>query len=121
MSKTKKPAANGSRRSPAQGRALVEQWQRSGESVSEFCRRESVGPHVLRYWLSREANGSTGENFFVVEAAERRPERGSIDRPSESLGMAGASSGAAVIVVLPDATAGLVAKTVQALLRGRES
>jgi transposase-like protein len=42
------------RRSAADGRALIDQWQRSGMSVTEFCRDHAMAAHVLWYWLSRE-------------------------------------------------------------------
>jgi len=113
MVKAKKTDVAGTpRRSAAQGRKLVAQWRSSGQSVTEFCRERSVGPHVLRYWLSREAGGTSGEDFFVVQAAGGRP-----SALGETASPTGALDGTAVIVVLPGAAAGYVAKTVQALLR----
>jgi len=114
MGKGRKNVAGAPRRSAEEGRALVAQWRSSGQSISEFCRGRSLGSHVLRYWLSREAGGASGEDFFVVQTGERRG-------VSEAANAAGAMDGTAVIVVLPGAAAGHVAKTVQALLRGTES
>lgn len=102
------------RRSAAQGRALVESWRRSGASVSEFCRRQGVKEHVLRYWVSREPTRSSQpaararSEFFVVSA----PEVASGAPSSMATG-----AGGAFIVVLPEATAGLLVQTLRGLLR----
>ena len=102
-------------RSAAQGRALVEQWRQSGLSVSEFCRRQAVGAHVLRYWLLREAKpgvtAATGDAFYVVSAPG-----------AESAEIGGASmsgrgrAGSAVIVVLPAVTSEQLVRTLRGLL-----
>ena len=98
------------RLSAMQGRALVDQWRRSGLSVSAFCRTRGVREHVLRYRLSREPTPSEpaaaqGE-FFVVSA------------PGKALPAAPASNGAttAVIVLLPAVAAGELVQTLRALL-----
>jgi hypothetical protein len=106
------------RRSAAQGRALVEQWRRSGESVTEFCRGQAVGAQVLRYWLSRETarkeSGATA-GFYVVSAAEKEREGESVARASSS-GAAGGRPGSAVIVVLPAVTSAELVRTLRGLL-----
>jgi len=90
-------------RSAEQGRALVKQWRQSGLSVSEFCRRQAVGAHVLRYWLLRDAKpgatAATGDAFYVVSA----PSAESAEIAQVSMGGRGRAGGA-VIVVLPAAT-----------------
>ena len=93
-----------------QGRTLVEQWRRSGLSVSEFCRSQGVREHVLRYRLSLETTPSEpaahrGE-FFVVSA------------PGKALTPSPASNGAttAVLVMLPAVTPGELVQTLRALL-----
>jgi len=98
------------RLSAMQGRALVEQWRRSGLSVSAFCRTRGVREHVLRYRLSRESTPSEpaapqGE-FFVVSA----PERALASAP------AGDRAATAVIVMLPAVTPGELVQTLRALL-----
>lgn len=99
-------------RSAVQGRALVEQWRQSGLSVSEFCRHQAVGAHVLRYWLSREtkrcAKGATADAFYVVSAPEADP--AALARPSAREGSR------AVIVVLPTATSEQLGQTLRGLL-----
>ena len=105
------------RRSAAQGRALVERWRRSGASVSEFCRRQAVKEHVLRYWVSRETRSSkpaarARSEFFVVPAPEMSPKMASAAPSSMAMG---ASS--AFIVVLPAATAELLLRTLRGLLQ----
>ncbi|MEY4551499.1 MAG: hypothetical protein RL685_7694 [Pseudomonadota bacterium] len=115
MGKPKEAGGGRGRLSATQGRALVEQWRRSGLSVSEYCRARGVGEHVLRYRLSREATPSKsvapqGE-FFVVSA------------PTMAPGVAHASdgnrAGGAVIVMLPAVTPAELVQTVRGLLEGR--
>ena len=102
-------------RSAAQGRALVEQYRQSGLSVSEFCRRQAVGAHVLRYWLSREARpdatAATKDAFYVVSA----PGAESVQRGRPSMG-GGNRAGGAVIVVLPALTSKQLVRTLRGLL-----
>jgi hypothetical protein len=102
-------------RSAAQGRALVEQYRQSGLSVSEFCRRQAMGAHVLRYWLSREARpgatAATKDAFYVVSA----PGTESAQRGRPSMG-GGSRAGGAVIVVLPALTSKQLVRTLRGLL-----
>lgn len=102
-------------RSAAQGRALVAHYRQSGLSVSEFCRRQAVGAHVLRYWLSREAKpeatAATKDAFYVVSA----PGAESIQRGRPSMG-GGSRAGGAVIVVLPALTSKQLVRTLCGLL-----
>jgi hypothetical protein len=104
-------------RSAAQGRALVEQWRQSGLSVSEFCRRQGVGAHVLRYWLSRAvepaATTATGDAFYVVSAPGT--ESVEIGKPEPSMA-GGSRAGSAVIVVLPAVTSDQLVRTLRGLL-----
>ena len=99
-------------RSAAQGRALVEQWRSSGLSVSEFCRRQAVGTHVLRYWLSREAKRvesvAAADACYVVSAPEA--DSATLAKPSVREGSR------AVIVVLPAATSEQLVQTLRGLL-----
>jgi transposase-like protein len=93
-----------------QGRALAEQWRRSGQSVSEYCGTHGVREHVLRYWLSRKTKPSepaeTQGEFFVVSASENA--LGSAPRANRA--------GAAVIVMLPAATPSELIQTLRGLL-----
>lgn len=102
-------------RTAAQGRALVEQWRQSGLSVSEFCRRQAVGAHVLRYWLLREAppdvTAAKGEAFYVVSAPST--ESAQVGKPSMG---GGRGAGGAVIVVLPAVTSEQLVQTLRGLL-----
>jgi transposase-like protein len=102
-------------RSAAQGRALVEQWRQSGLSVSEFCRRQGVGAHVLRYWLLRDAKpgltAATGDAFYVVSA----PSAESTESAPASMGL-GSRAGGAVVIVLPTTTSEQLVRTLRGLL-----
>ncbi len=114
MGKAKHAESCRDRLSPTQGRALVEQWRRSGLSVSEYCRARGVREHVLRYRLSRETtpgkSGATEGEFFVVSA------------PTIAPGVAQASdgnrAGGAVIVMLTAVTPAELVQTVRGLLEG---
>jgi hypothetical protein len=90
----------------------VEQWRSSGVSISEFCRRQAVGTHVLRYWLSREATRgesvATADAFYVVSA----PEADSVALASPSV----REGSRAVIVVLPTATPEQLVRSLRGLL-----
>jgi len=41
--------------SRAEGRAVLDDWQRSGESLAAFARRRGVQEQRLRYWVARRA------------------------------------------------------------------
>ena len=107
------------RRSAAQGRALVERWRASGESVASFCRQAGVGAQVLRYWLAREAGagGRVGSpsDFFVVSAPQRSPQTEAGVSASEAAA-AESRMGSAFIVVVPAASPAVLARTVRELL-----
>lgn len=99
-------------RSAEQGHALVEQWRQSGLSGSEFCRRQAVGEHVLRYWQSRAAKlgerAAKAEAFYVVSTP---------GADAVQLGSPSARGGSrAVIVVLPSATSEQLVQTLRGLL-----
>ncbi|HEX9642183.1 MAG TPA: hypothetical protein VGB13_12835 [Candidatus Krumholzibacteria bacterium] len=107
---------SGVRRSAAQGRALVKRWRGSGESVTSFCRRAGVGAHVLRYWLGRETGsgkpvGSAGD-FFVVAT----PQRSSDTESASEKAAAARTMTSAFIVVVPEASPAVLARTVRELL-----
>lgn len=106
------------RRSAAQGRALLERWRASGESVASFCRQAGVGEQVLRYWLGRErgAGGRIGSpsDFFVVTAPQRLPQTEALDAASETVTASRLPS--AFIVVVPAASPAMLARTVRELL-----
>ena len=105
------------RRSATQGRALVERWRASGESVTSFCRRTGVGAHVLRYWLGRDTGAGERvggpSDFFVVTAPQRSPGTAAVGSARE---MAVAESRLAFIVVVPAASPAMLARTVHELL-----
>lgn len=114
--------------SKQEGQALAERWRQSGESKTEFCRRAGVAVHVLRYWLEREAEGRPSSqlvrskrvaprDFFVVSATERSSDDNR-RRKGQMAGqpVRGESGRKAVLVVIPEANATLLAQTVRALL-----
>ena len=92
----------------------MEQWRRSGLSVSEYCRARGVREHVLRYRLSRESTPSksvtTEGEFFVVSA----PTMAAATAPVSD----GNRAGGAVIVMLPAVTPTELVQTVRGLLEG---
>ena len=92
----------------------MEQWRRSGLSVSEYCRARGVREHVLRYRLSREATPSksvaTHSEFFVVSAPAKAPAA----VPASD----GNRAGGAVIVMLRAVTPEELVQTVRGLLEG---
>ena len=59
----------------ADARVVVEAWQRSGESVSEFARRHGLRGERISRWASRiqnrERNGVSFHQVRVVEAPDR--------------------------------------------------
>ena len=105
-------ADRAARRSATQGRELVERWRTSGESVAAFCRQAGVRAQVLHYWLGRErmADGRRGGpgDFFVVTAPQRSPQTGTA--------LAEPRLSSAFIVVVPGASAAVLARTVRELL-----
>lgn len=102
-------------RSAEEGQALVEQWRQSGLSGSEFCRRQALGEHVLRYWQSREAKAKAstarGDAFYVVST----PSTDCVQGGGRSM----RGGGGAVIVVLPTATSEQLVQTLRGLLEVR--
>ena len=51
----------------ADGRALVELWEASGQRAAVFCREQGISAHRLSYWQQRvaELDGSASESGFV--------------------------------------------------------
>ena len=43
------------RMTEADGRALVELWQASGQRAATFCREQGIAAHRLSYWQQRVA------------------------------------------------------------------
>jgi predicted dinucleotide-binding enzyme len=115
VGKGKHAGSRAGRLSAKQGRALVEQWRRSGQSVSEYCRAHDVREHVLRYRLSRETTRSQAaaaqSEFFVVST----PASAAAAAPANH----GNRAGGAVIVMLPAVTPAELVQTVRGLLEGR--
>jgi len=109
----KKKSAGGGRvhLSATQGRALVEQWRRSGLSIAAYCRSHGVREHVLRYRLSREETPSPSAaaqgEFFVVSASAK---------DSAGAPVRGDNRAGAVIVVLPAVTPDELVLTLRGLL-----
>lgn len=67
------------RMTEADGRALVELWQASGQRAAVFCREQGIAAHRLSYWQQRvtELDGDCGGGGFVevthcVETVTRR-------------------------------------------------
>lgn len=100
------------RRNAAQGRALVERWRASGESVAAFCRQAGVRAQVLHYWLGRErkasARSASPSDFFVATAPQRPPQ-------TETF-MAEPRLSSAFIVVVPGVSPAVLARTLRELL-----
>lgn len=100
------------RRNAAQGRALVERWRASGESMAAFCRQAGVGVQVLRYWLGRETGAgeraSSPSDFIVVSTPRRSPQAETVSCESRMA--------SALIVVVSDASPAMLARTVRELL-----
>lgn len=109
------------RRTAADGRGLIDQWRRSGMSVTEFCRDQGVAAHVLRYWLSREKTPTkpvaTASKFFVVSAPGKKPET---DVASPSL-PSGSRRAGAIVVLLPALTPGELMESLRGLLEEARS
>lgn len=55
--------------SEADGRRVVEAWQRSGESASAFARRHRLRTRRLEYWRKRVAVGALAPSVSFVPAA----------------------------------------------------
>ena len=55
------------RRSPAEWRAIMTRFQRSGQSQREFCLAEELAPSTLSWW--RRKLGRSGSNGAPVDAA----------------------------------------------------
>jgi hypothetical protein len=117
VGKRKQPEGRRDRLSATQGRALVQQWRRSGLSVSEYCRARGVREHVLRYRLSRETTPSktvaAQGDFVMVSAPTMAP---GVEHASD-----GSRAGGAIIVMLPAVTPAELVQTVRGLLDGVRS
>ena len=66
------------RRSPDEWRAILERFERSGQSHREFCLAEDVAPSTFSWWrrkLRRSGpNGATVDGAVFVELAAERAE-----------------------------------------------
>jgi hypothetical protein len=57
----------------AEGRALVERWRASGQTVAQFCRERAVPVHRLHYWkrqaepVAQSEDAPTASEFLAVE------------------------------------------------------
>jgi transposase-like protein len=61
----------------AEARVLVEAWQSSGETPSEFARRHGVEPRRLARWVSRlQGAGEEPLHFHAVRLVESPAEAG---------------------------------------------
>jgi hypothetical protein len=116
MRKQESAGRSAVRRSAAEGRALIDQWRRSGMSVTGFCRDQAVAAHVLRYWLSREKTTSkpvaAASKFFVVSAPGKKPETDVAGSSPSS----GSRRGGAIVVLLPALTPGELMESLRGLL-----
>jgi hypothetical protein len=125
MRKQESAGSSAVRRTAADGRGLIDQWRRSGMSVTEFCRDQGVAAHVLRYWLSREKTPikpvatpvATASKFFVVSAPGKKPET---DVASPSLA-SGSRRAGAIVVLLPALTPGELMESLRGLLEEARS
>ena len=90
--------------------------------MAEFCRRQAVGAHVLRYWLSREAPppqpAEEASDFFVMSAP-------TVPEPAPSAralsGGSRCATNGAVIVMLPAVTSAELVRTLRGLLEEAQS
>lgn len=106
-----------------EGLALVWRWRESGESRAEFCRRARVGTQVLSYWIGREAAGDTRStratrSDFVVLSA---PQGSARDAGVPDGRSTPKRSSKAVLVVMSEVSAVLLAQTVRELLGEAEA
>jgi hypothetical protein len=108
-----KSAGGGKRLDEAQGRALVEDWQRSGLRMSEYSRERGVPEHLLRYWSSRETKSrkvrAASSEFYVMSAPAPA---------AQAVADKGHGAGGAIIVVLPSVTPGELIQTLRGLREG---
>jgi hypothetical protein len=75
MDKSARIQSGSERRSAEEGRQLAQRWRASGLIASEFCRRNQVPVHVLRYWAGRKSGGQAklerSTDFFEMTAGPR--------------------------------------------------
>jgi transposase len=66
-----------------EGRAMVDAWRQSGDSLAAFARRRGLHEQRLRYWVARLAVRSTPRapslRFHPVQLVD---EAGAMDRPA---------------------------------------
>ena len=105
-----------SRRSPEQGRRLVESWRASGLAAPEYCQRKGISLHALRYWASRsKSRGVSGSrpDFFVMTAGEYLATGDEAKPGAEEVSP---DEGKAVVIVLPlQAGAAALSNTLKAV------
>ena len=65
------------RRSPDEWRAILERFERSGQSHREFCLAEDLAPSTFSWWRRKlrrsEPNGAAVDGAVFVELAADRP------------------------------------------------
>ena len=66
------------RRTAAQMYPLIEQWQQSDQSRTEFCEVHQINLHTFTYWLHKKqkAEESTSGQFIALEISPSRSIRG---------------------------------------------
>ena len=50
--------------------AMVERWQHSKQTISEFCKTENIAFHVFYYWHSKYKKQSNTPDRFIKIAAQ---------------------------------------------------
>lgn len=99
MNDSRRSAGKRIRRSGQEGRRLADEWRKSGVSASEFCQRNAVPLHVLRYWAHQSNGGPTADragDFFVMTT---EPQSGSNTAGNDEVGSTTVPK--AVIIVVP--------------------
>lgn len=92
--------------SEAEGRAVIEAWQRSGEPVAVFARRHGVQSKRIKYWSGRLARAEApAATLSIVPAMVVGTEVAAVIRVGD------------VIIELSDATPEQVAAIAHALAR----
>jgi hypothetical protein len=111
---TSEQAAKGARRNAEEGRELARRWRASGLTVSEFCRRNQVPSHVVRYWaLDKTGVRDSAKDFFVFTAGAEPGKNAAAELETPRRDEA-----KAVVIVIPlRAGAGAFGEALAAVLR----
>jgi transposase-like protein len=84
----------------ARGRALIDDWQRSGLSRSAYARQRQVGAHLLSYWFKRLQEAETSPSLVAKPVTVTAPDfvQVSLPAPGPSTPATGSASSAVEIL-----------------------